>query len=92
MNNYNEESIIENFYIIRVREDDELLRGNRLGELENILNGDERAKVEHVIKPISAVVAFLYDKSLVDELENRGYELLPQKNVKMIEADTEKEI
>lgn len=76
---------IENFYLIRVREDDELLRANKLGELENILNGDERAKVEYVIKPISAVVAFLYDKELVDELKNRGYELLPQKNIKMIE-------
>lgn len=88
MNNYNEESIIENFYLIRVRENDELLRESRLSELENILNGDERAKVEHVIKPISAVVAFLYDKSLVVELENRGYELLPQKIVKMIEGDS----
>lgn len=76
---------IENFYMIRVKEDDELLRESRLGELENILNDDERAKVEYVIKPISAVIAFLYDAELVVELKNRGYELLPQKNVKMIE-------
>ncbi len=79
------EDAIENFYMIRVREDDELLRASKLNELELILEGDARAKIEHVIMPISAVVAFLYDAGLVEELERSGYELLPQKNVKMIE-------
>ncbi len=79
------EGIIENYYIIRVREDDESVRASRLGELELILGSDERAKVERVITSISAVVAFLYDESLVAELERSGYELLPQRNVKMIE-------
>ncbi len=88
MSDYIEENIIENFYIIRVMGNDESLRESGLGELESILNGDERARVEHVIRPISAVVAFLYDPRLVDELKNRGYELLPQKTIKMIEGDS----
>ncbi len=85
MSDCDEESIIENFYLILVKEDDKSSRDCKLGELENILNGDERARVEHVIKPIAAVIAFLYDSELVAELETKGYELLPQKNVKMIE-------
>ncbi len=85
-NNY--ESAVDGFYIIRVREDDELLRADRLGELERILAGDDRVRVEHIIRPISAVIAFLYDKGLVAELENVGYELLPQKSVKMIERES----
>ncbi len=86
MRDCGKESAIANFYLIRVRKDeDESLKAGRLDELERILEGDERAKIEHVIRPISAVAAFLYDAGLVAELENKGYELLPQKNVKMIE-------
>lgn len=88
MSNCDEESEIENFYLIRVKGDDESLKASGLVELENILNGDERAKVEYVIKPISAVIAFLYDSGLVAELQNRGYELLPQRMARMIEGQS----
>lgn len=86
MSDCGKESSIEDFYLIRVRKDeDESLKAGRLDELERILEGDERARIKRVIRPISAVAAFLYDAGLVAELENKGYELLPQKNVKMIE-------
>lgn len=86
MSSYSEESSIDNFYIIRVRKDeDESLKMGRLDELEQILKVDDRARLEHVVRPIAAVVAFIYDESLAAELVSRGYELLPQKNLKMIE-------
>ncbi len=86
MSGCGKESAVESFYMIRVRKDENgSLKASRLDELEKILEGDERAKIEHVIRPIYAVVAFLYDAGLVAELERSGYELLPQKNVKMIE-------
>lgn len=81
---------IEELYIIRVREDDEILRANKLGELEQLLNEDERARLEYVIHPISAAIAFIYDKGLVEKLENDGYELLPQQRVRMIERENRK--
>jgi len=76
---------IDELYIIRVKEDDRLLRANKLGELEQLLNDDERAKLEHIIEPISAAIAFLYDAELISELEENGYELLQQQRTKMIE-------
>ena len=80
---------IENFYMIRVIEKDEMLRIKQLAELEEILISDERAKLERVIQPISAAIAFLYDDSLADELQCRGYELLPQqKNFRTINEET----
>ena len=75
----------ENFYMIRINEEDELLRADKLGELEELINSDHRAQLKQVIEPISAVSAFLYDLDLVQELEDQGYELIPQPRPKMIE-------
>ena len=77
---------IENFYLIRLKEDDEEFRAGRFGELEELLRSDERAEIRHVITPISAITAFVYEPQLVDELKERGYELTPQeKNFRMID-------
>jgi len=81
---------IGNLYIIRVMEDDVLLRADKLVELEETLNKDARARLEHIIGPISAAIAFLYDQQLVNELEKRGYELIPQQRTKMIEWERDK--
>lgn len=79
------ESEIEGLYIIRVKEEEDLMRINRMGELENILRKDDRAQLERLIEPIGAAIAFIYDKKLVNDLETAGYEMLPQRKVKMIE-------
>ena len=78
---------IENLYIIRIAENEEL-RASKLEELEELLQQDERAKLEYVIEPISSVIAFLYDTELVIDLALQGYELIPQcKNFEIAEFD-----
>ena len=77
---------IDNLYIIRIPEEDELLRTNNLVQLEQLLHNDERARLEHIIEPIAIAIAFLYDPELINELEEKGYELLPQQRTKMIES------
>ena len=81
---------IENLYIIRVR-DDESMRAERLGELEQVLKNSRMARLEYVISPIAAAIAFIYDPELVKSLEDSGYELLPQQRVKMIENEEGKQ-
>ena len=80
-------SEVEGRYIIRVGEEEDLMRINRMGELENILRKDDRAQLEHLIEPIGAAIAFIYDENLVRDLEAAGYEMLPQRKVKMIEEN-----
>lgn len=84
MSGLGEDGGIRGLYIIRVREDDEVVRIDKLNELENMLNAGDGAKLERVILPICAVVAFLYDSSLIEKLKKGEYELLPQKMEKMI--------
>ena len=66
------------YCMIRVQETDDLARINRLYRLEEILSKEERGQLRHVITAIGAVSAFLYDSRLVEELEEQGYELIPQ--------------
>jgi hypothetical protein len=73
-----------NRYIIRVHDDDELIRASKLNQLEILLD-EERAKLEHVIVPISGVIAVIYDAKLVDELKSEGYELIHQPKTQMLE-------
>ena len=72
-------------YVIRVQEKEDLTKTNRLGELEEILKNDDRAKLELTVEPISAVIALIYDKDLADELEKKGYELMPQRNLSIVQ-------
>ncbi|GEM_PF-4892811 len=74
-------------YMIRVQETDDLVRINKLYQLEELLSKGEKGELKNVIASIDAVTAFLYDPGLVDELEQQGYELIPQE--KSFRATTE---
>lgn len=75
----------ENYYRIQVNEEDDLKRINKLYRLEELLGNDERSELRYIIAPVNSITAILYDKQLVEELKEQGYELIQQQRTKMIE-------
>ena len=78
---------MSNYYMIRVNQNDDLMRINKLYALEEMLSEDNRGEIRNVIASIDAVTAFLCNQEIVGELEEKGYELIPQEKTKMIEGN-----
>ena len=63
-----------NLYLIRIKEEE--VKANRFSELETLLE-ENTAEVKHWFPQIYTLTAYL-DESLIEQLEQSGYELTLQ--------------